>query len=272
MNYENIKNVQKIQEYVTNMRPAFNKRAVFSDETEDYRTPFEPEPGDLVHIKIRTKKNNVDMIYLVFEEQREVMQRVSSKDGFDYYEAVIPVGTETVRYYFEIYSGKIQCFYNRFGVVKEIDEHYSFGIVPGFKTPEWAKGAVMYQIFVDRFCNGDPSNDVVTNEYAYISAPVQHVDDWNRPPQAMDVRDFYGGDLQGVWDKLDYLQELGVGVIYFNPIFVSPSNHKYDIQDYDYIDPHFGKIVNESGELLQNGQKENRFASKYINFFISIFR
>ena len=264
MNYKNIKNVQKIQEYVTNMRPAFNKRAVFSDETEDYRTPFEPEPGDLVHIKIRTKKNNVDMIYLVFEEQREVMQRVSSKDGFDYYEAVIPVGTETVRYYFEIYSGKIQCFYNRFGVVKEIDEHYSFGIVPGFKTPEWAKGAVMYQIFVDRFCNGDPSNDVVTNEYAYISAPVQHVDDWNRPPQAMDVRDFYGGDLQGVWDKLDYLQDLGVDVIYFNPIFVSPSNHKYDIQDYDYIDPHYGKIVNDGGDPLNWGDQENAHASKYI--------
>ena len=52
----------------------------------------------------------------------------------------------------------------------------------------------------------------------------------------MDVRDFYGGDLQGVWDKLDYLQDLGVDVIYFNPIFVSPSNHKYDIQDYDYVE------------------------------------
>ncbi|MGN0399575.1 MAG: glycoside hydrolase family 13 protein [Blautia sp.] len=264
MNYENIKNVQKIQEYVTKMRPAFNKRAVFSDETEDYRTPFEPEPGDLVHIRIRTKKNNVDMIYLVFQEQREEMKRIGSKDGFDYYEAVIPVGTETIRYYFEIYSGKIHCFYNRFGVVKEIDEHYSFGIVPGFKTPEWAKGAVMYQIFVDRFCNGDPSNDVVTNEYSYISAPVQHVDDWNRPPQAMDVRDFYGGDLQGVWNKLDYLQDLGVDVIYFNPIFVSPSNHKYDIQDYDYIDPHYGKIVHDGGNPLNWGDRENAHASKYI--------
>ena len=240
MNYEYMKNAQKIQEYVTNMRPAFNKRAVFSDETENYRTPFEPEPGDVVNVRIRTKKNNVDLVYLVYEDKKKVMDLADSRDGFDYYEANIPLGTETVRYYFEIYTGKLSCFYNRMGVVREIDPHYSFGIVPGFKTPEWAKGAVMYQIFVDRFCNGDASNDVVTGEYCYIDEHVQRVEDWYRWPQAMDVRDFYGGDLQGVWDKLDYLQGLGVDVIYFNPIFVSPSNHKYDTTDYEKIDSHFG--------------------------------
>ena len=60
------------------------------------------------------------------------------------------------------------------------------------------------------------------------------------------IREFYGGDLLGVLKKLDYLESLGVQVIYFNPIFVSPSNHKYDIQDYDYVDPHFGVIINDS--------------------------
>ena len=74
-----------------------------------------------------------------------------------------------------------------------------------------------------------------------------------------------GGDLQGVLDKMDYLQELGVDVIYFNPLFVSPSNHKYDIQDYDYIDPHFGRIVHDEGELLKPEQTENRFATRYID-------
>ena len=69
----------------------------------------------------------------------------------------------------------------------------------------------------------------------------------------MDVRRFYGGDLQGVLEKLDYLQELGVEVVYFNPLFVSPSNHKYDIQDYDYIDPHLGVIVEDGGEILPEG-------------------
>ena len=66
MNYENLNDARKIQEYVTNMRPTFNKRAVFSDETENYRTPAEPEAGDTVNIRIRTKKNNVDFVYLVY--------------------------------------------------------------------------------------------------------------------------------------------------------------------------------------------------------------
>lgn len=264
MNYENLKNMQKIQEYVTNMRPAFNKRAVFSDETESYRMPFEPKTGDTVKIRIRTKRGNVDMVCLVSGQEKKKMNLVETRDGFDYYETKLLVGTETIHYHFELFSGKVHCYYNRFGIVKDLDEHYAFGIVPGFETPDWAKGAVMYQIFVDRFCNGDKSNDVVTNEYSYISAPVQKVEDWNRPPQAMDVRDFYGGDLQGVWDKLDYLQDLGVDVIYFNPIFVSPSNHKYDIQDYDYVDPHYGKIVKDGGEPLNWGDQDNSHASKYI--------
>lgn len=89
--------------------------------------------------------------------------------------------------------------------------------------------------------------------------------DWYEYPANMDVGRFYGGDLQGVKDKLDYLQDLGVDVIYFNPLFVSPSNHKYDIQDYDYIDPHFGKIVVDEGECLPDGVKENKRATKYIS-------
>ena len=65
-------------------------------------------------------------------------------------------------------------------------------------------------------------------------------------------------------DKLDYLQGLGVDVIYLNPIFVSPSNHKYDIQDYDYIDPHYGKIVYDIGDCLNEGDMNNAEATRYI--------
>lgn len=82
--------------------------------------------------------------------------------------------------------------------------------------------------------------------------------DWSKYPSAMDVRAFYGGDLAGVMKKLDYLQGLGVEVIYLNPIFVSPSNHKYDIQDYDYVDPHYGVIVKDGGECLPEGEKSNK--------------
>lgn len=121
----------------------------------------------------------------------------------------------------------------------------------------------MYQIFVDRFCNGDPDNDVEDCEYVYIGRPVYRVKNWNQNPSTMDVGCFYGGDLQGVWDKLDYLQSLGVEAIYFNPLFVSPSNHKYDTQDYDYIDPHYGKIVKDGGSCVPEDAVDNEGAEKY---------
>ena len=80
----------------------------------------------------------------------------------------------------------------------------------------------------------------------------------------MDVCNFYGGDLQGVIDKMDYLSDLGIDAIYFNPIFVSPSNHKYDIQDYEHIDPHYGVIVTKTGNPLSNEDKDNKNATLYM--------
>ena len=148
-------------------------------------------------------------------------------------------------FYFEITSGRRTFYYNKIGVTTEVQSYYNFTIMPGFKTPDWAKGAVMYQIYTDRFCQGSTSNNVVDREYNYIEDYVSEVKDWNKYPAAMGVREFYGGDIQGIMSKLDYLADLGIEVIYLNPMFVSPSNHKYDIQDYDNIDPHFGVIVKD---------------------------
>ena len=116
---------------------------------------------------------------------------------------------------------------------------HAFIINTEFDTPDWSKGALMYQIFVDRFCNGTEANDARDEEYIYLGVPVRHKN-WDELPEAFDVANFYGGDLKGVQSKLDYLQKLGVEAIYFNPIFTSPSNHKYDTEDYREVDPHFG--------------------------------
>jgi glycosidase len=94
-----------------------------------------------------------------------------------------------------------------------------------FVTPQWVRDAVFYQIFPDRFCNGDTSNDPPGCEA------------WDHAPRG---DNFFGGDLQGVLDKLDYLQDLGVNAIYFNPIFEASTNHKYDTTDYHKIEPTFG--------------------------------
>ncbi len=256
--------VQKVK-YMLLMRPVFNMGALFSDETENYVSPMEPKPGDTVTIRIRTLRDNADAVYFISGARKELMSLERTEGRFDYYAIQIELGDEPLYYFFEIQDGQARCFYNKCGVSRDLQQSKAFCICPGFSTPDWAKGAVMYQIFTDRFCNGDPTNDVESNEYIYIGEGTVRVEDWNKLPAEMGVREFYGGDLQGVIDKLDYLQELGVEVLYFNPLFVSPSNHKYDIQDYDYIDPHFGKIVRDEGELVRDWERGNRGATRYIN-------
>lgn len=240
-----------------------NKAALFCDGTEGYVYPPEPKESELVTFRFRTAKDDVDRVGLVTSADTYVMEKECTQGEFDYYTFETRLGEEPFRYCFEVQSGTEKYYYGRCGISREILEYYNFVVVPGFSTPDWAKGAVMYQIFTDRFYNGDKSNDVETNEYYYIGDYSQRVTNWNKYPANMGVREFYGGDLQGVMDKLDYLQDLGVEVVYFNPLFVSPSNHKYDIQDYDYIDPHYGKIVDDGGEVLPNGVTDNSQATKY---------
>jgi alpha-glucosidase len=255
----------KNQEYMLLMRPLLNKQALYSDETEMFLKPYDPDPGETLRIRFRTAKDNVDLVYLVRDNERIPMQISMSHNGFDYYEGQIVTPEEPFRYYFEIHVGALVCYFNRLGVCRDAQPMYAFSVAPGFHTPSWAQGAVLYQIYTDRFRNGDPSNDVLTDEYSYIHQHVQRIEDWNKPIEGMDVRNFYGGDLKGVMDKLDYLADLGVEAIYFNPLFVSPSNHKYDIQDYDHIDPHFGKIVSDEGNLLADWDQDNTHARRYIN-------
>lgn len=251
--------------YIASMRPILNKDALFSDTTANFVTPCEPACFEKIKIRFRTAKNNVDHVFFVCGNKKILMSREPKNDLFDYFSCEYQLSDKMIRYHFEVQVGRINTIYDTRGLVNDINAHYNFKIIPGFRTPDWAKGAVMYQIYVDRFCNGDKTNDVETNEYYYVGGHSKKVEDWNSTPEAMDVNRFYGGDLQGVLDKMDYLQGLGIDVIYFNPLFVSPSNHKYDIQDYDYIDPHIGKIVDEKGELLQDWERENRLASCYIN-------
>ena len=239
------------------------KEALFCDGTEAYVSPPEPEAGDELQLWFRTAAHDVDEVYLENRELCIPMNKVISNKAFDFYEVKYKLEDKPFRYHFKIRSGNEICYYNKWGAESKLVDYYDFKIVPGFTAPDWAKGAVMYQIYTDRFCNGDPDNDVQTGEYFYIGEQVQHVDDWYRDPQPMDVREFYGGDIQGIIDKLDYLHGLGVEVVYCNPLFVSPSNHKYDTQDYDYIDPHVGKIEVDEGRLLDPGENNNIHADRY---------
>jgi len=265
MDIFNYDDIRRKETYLSNRKAVMNKIGIYSGYSEDYISPLEPSAYGRVTIKIRTIKDNIDYVYCIVNDDRILMDKTDTIGEFDYYSVQYQLSNERIHYHFEIYGAGVVRLYDTRGIVRDSNEYFDFHIRPGFKTPDWAKGAVMYQIYVDRFFNGDPNNDVLSDEYNYIGEHVKKVDDWNKYPAYMGVREFYGGDLKGVMDKLDYLSDLGIEVIYFNPLFVSPSNHKYDIQDYDYIDPHFGEIVDDEGELLPEGEAQNSKATRYIN-------
>ncbi|KAA3658293.1 MAG: DUF3459 domain-containing protein [Chloroflexi bacterium] len=135
-------------------------------------------------------------------------------------------------------------------------------------VPDWAKGIVWYQIFPERFRNGDPSNDPkqsdIQGAYPHGHNPAWRVHPWTsdwyeQQPYEQQTgesiwthlqRRRYGGDLQGIIDKLDYLAELGVGALYLNPVFAAPSLHKYDGATYHHIDPTLGPDPEGDRQLI----------------------
>lgn len=153
------------------------------------------------------------------------------------WQAVLEPKHKRIRYYFELYSGD-EC------VCMMEDDFYTkeslncngatgqFFMFPWLnpsdvvKVPEWTKNTVWYQIFPERFCNGNPKRN---NKY---------VKPWKY--ERVGGADWYGGDLEGIISKLDYLCELGINGIYLNPIFLANSNHKYETIDYEIVDPGFG--------------------------------
>jgi len=197
---------------------------------------------ETIHLRIRTKRDDVEGIVAVTGDkydwdahyQEYVMEKIASDLYYDYWEVPIRPKHKRFSYGFRLHAGTETLWmvestisheqpappggYYEFPYIHEIDI---------FQAPEWAKSAVFYQIFPDRFCNGDPSND------------PEDTRPWGGQPE---IEGFFGGDLKGVMDKLDYLVDLGINAIYFTPLFRSPSNHKYDIVDYMEIDPCFGSV------------------------------
>jgi len=201
-----------------------------------------------VHIRIRTKKEDIEKIVLhygdpfifiedSYEDVKE-MVKVTSDALFDYWQVAVSVHFARLQYLFELEDKEGQSvLYGDKGFTDNSPEnlHYEgngFKLpyiheIDGCQVPDWVAKTVWYQIFPERFANG---NAELSPEGAL---------DWDssiRPKSS----DFFGGDLQGIIDHLDYLQDLGITGLYLCPIFESPSNHKYNTTDYFEIDRHFG--------------------------------
>ena len=182
--------------------------AIFSDETPAYRFPAEPDPGESVTIRLRVSKGSAKRVVLMMNSLQvgALMVKTCSDVFFDYYQVGIVCEESPIIYRFliegennlKIAYDKNGCRYTEDGRMPEFNTAYAFRFQPGFHVPAWAKGAVQYQIFTDRFRNGDPTNDVADNEYYYTIGHSKHVKDWDALPTDTDIRCFYGGDLQGI--------------------------------------------------------------------------
>ncbi|HEY0483479.1 MAG TPA: maltodextrin glucosidase [Kofleriaceae bacterium] len=191
-----------------------------------------------------------DLVYLRAEPDNEerliAMPRVGEVNGRARYEAVLPWdgANPTMPYAFKVLHGGAQTWLAADGVHPHPPpRELHFRVCRGDAPPAWVADQIVYQIFPDRFCQGDPAIAVRTDEYVYGTGRMRVVrEPWGAPiDPAVAATAFYGGDLIGIRDRLDYLAgELGVTTLYLNPIFTSGSNHKYDTEDYDHVDPHLG--------------------------------
>ncbi len=177
------------------------------------------------------------------EEFLSPMQFVSKDNTWQIWQGVLKLDTahEVTLYTFKFLTNQTQYWLSETGLspyFPERDTHYCYN--PYYQAAKWVWSQVFYQIFPERFCDGDSSNNVKDGEYLYEGKPVMAKTWGELPERKQGPREFYGGDLEGIRQRLDYLRDLGITALYLNPIFTSPSSHKYDTVDYDQVDPHFG--------------------------------
>ncbi|NCU27291.1 hypothetical protein EOM86_11320, partial [Candidatus Nomurabacteria bacterium] len=217
----------------------FDFAAVYHTPDGVYAYPLDI---DTLCIRIRTAKSDCLCVHIRFKDvydhvilpERKRMELIRSDKYYDYYETEIRNKNKRFKYFFELTDRSGNVWDYSYSEFKEHDDEYNeFYFYPYLfaeevpDPPEWVIGGMIYQIFIDRFRNGDISND-----------PADRLA-WNELPSS---KSFYGGDLKGITEKMEYIASLGANMIYVNPIFLSDSNHKYDTIDYYTIDPCFGSV------------------------------
>ena len=207
----------------------------------------QPTGADRVSIRYRTMSNDIEHVWLaVHGGSTTEMQAVSTGPLFTYWEAEVAAparengrtrGVHSLEYTFVLEDGQ-----------KRAGDPYTYRFTfpedAGFTTPEWAKNAVWYQIMIDRFRDGDTTNDpdpVRPWTSAWFEPSPWETASGDTFYNQYVFNRFYGGDLAGLEQELPYLKALGISAIYLNPVFKAPTNHKYDVQNHLHIDDGFGK-------------------------------
>ena len=263
--------------------------------------------------KIRTQMNDVERAYIsivLHEEDNYEMiyelERYQDKtNGFDYFERIINFGKEAKKllYYFILEDNGTRAYFNgttlSYSKPKRLVVNTTSKDIQLFNVPNWSKEAIWYNIFPDRFYNGNHYNDPIFNEFGpeAFKPNILHeqnfveeyrweksnnvISHFDRNRWTSDFREqtiweklgereidyslkyarMYGGDLQGIKEKIPYMKELGINAVWLNPVFFSYQNHKYGANDFRHISPDFGTIKT-SGET--HGVEINR-NNKYGN-------
>ena len=242
----------------------FREKA-FSQVSSSFVSPLFPKAGETVEISIllSVRPEVVILKYdtdtgLVFGKE---MKEEGMENGAYRYSASVPVTTdgEKFTWYFSYIISGVSRYYSKKGITRYVPSFINrFSLIPGLESPLWVASSTCYQIFPDRFNNGDPNVGAKKGEYEFDGGSVSTPEWTDEPKEWNESRccDFYNGDLKGISDKVEYLKSLGISAVYMNPIFSSRSVHRYDTVDFNHIYEKLGgdqalvsmvKILHENG-------------------------
>ena len=295
---EEIENSESKPKYSQRNDDFIEISALYSDETPNYQIV----DGDTVKILLETKSSDINSINIIYNNIEKKMNGIGSYKGKEIFMVELP--NEDMKYYFKLKDGNKAYNYmldnKPFQFIKKVNFT---------SMPEWSKSSVGYQIYIDSFRNGNVDNDPIFNEfgaddfkqpsgelrsgtqkknlvYAQWSTNEQAseftINSWNSNyeeennweqnalNQVKDYTRYYGGDIQGIKDKLDYLKELGIEYIIISSPFYSFSNHKYNAIYYNHIDPYFGDMEQTGTDkgLDINVETHNKNGDKELNLLI----
>lgn len=217
------------------------KEAIYHKSKSNFAYAYDKKT---LHIRLRAKKGDLTKVNLIYGDPYQwtndgwtnytkPMILEGSDELFDYWFAEVKPEFRRLRYGFELYSNTESAVYGERGFVdrdpRDAGFYFCFPFLNSidvFEAPEWVKKTVWYQIFPERFANGNPE----LNPKGTLP--------WGSSDPEPDT--FFGGDFKGIIENIDYLVKLGITGIYLTPIFKATTNHKYDTMDYMEIDPQFG--------------------------------
>ncbi len=226
----------------------YNLDSIHHDGSSRYVSPQAFHLNDEVTIRLRSHPHAPIQRILLRTcpdgEQHFAEMRPRDVHGtLRWWEAKLKVSMPTIGYRFLIFTAEGAWWYTGAGLLSHVPtDTEDFKLLADYVAPDWVRSAVFYQIFPDRFADGDAASNVRDDEFTYIGQPSR-ARKWGEPPSTVphaDMVEFFGGDLPGVEQHLADLRELGINAIYLNPIFTSYSNHRYDVADYENVDGHVG--------------------------------